>query len=107
MNDYIKTLQQVFQENAQPAIAKEQKAYLRNQFDFYGLKTPVRRELQRPFLLKSTLPSKEDAFKIVKILWATPQRENQYFAQEFVKKYVRQFEKEDIHLLEFIVINKS
>ena len=32
-----------------PKIALEQKAYMRNQFEFYGLKATERRKIQKPF----------------------------------------------------------
>ncbi len=45
MTDFITLLSTEFQKNANPEVAEGQKAYLRNQFDAYGIKTPIRREL--------------------------------------------------------------
>lgn len=80
---------------------------MKGHFEFYGLTSPIRKELQRPFLVKNYLPSKSDLEKIVKPLWQQPQREVQYFAQELVQKYSKQFEKEDIELFEYMVSQKS
>jgi len=107
MNEYIQTLELELMRNANTKIAKEQKAYMRNQFEFYGIKTPLRREIQKPFLAKSYLPPKTDLEEIVKTLWNKPQRECQFIAQELVFKYTRQFDKNDIVLLEFMVTHKS
>ena len=107
MNEFIQTLELELKRNANRKIAKEQKAYMRNQFEFYGIKTPLRREIQKPFLTKSYLPPKTDLEEIVKTLWNKPQREYQFIAQELVYKYTQQFDKNDIALLEFMVTHKS
>ena len=107
MNKFIQTLELELKRNSNTKIAKEQKAYMRNQFEFWGIKTPLRREIQKPFLAKSYLPPKTDLEEIVKTLWNKPQREYQFIAQELVFKYTQQFDKNDIALLEFMVTHKS
>ena len=107
MTDFIQTLGLEFEANSNAQIAAGQKAYMRNQFEFYGIKTPERRKLQRPFLVKSYLPEKNELEQIVKTLWQKPQREYQFFAQELVSKYSRRFDKKDISLLEYMVTHKS
>ena len=107
MTDFTALLDIEFEKSKKPQIAIEQKAYMRNQFDFYGLKARERREIQKPFLIKKHLPTKDKLDKIVKTLWEKPQRENQLFAQELVFKYIIHFERKDMGLLEFMVTNKS
>lgn len=107
MTDYIATLEQDFEANSNPQIAEGQKAYMRNQFEFYGITSPKRREIQRPFLVKSFLPPKEKLHELVKTLWQKPQREYQFFAQELVFKYTKQFSISDISILEYMVTHKS
>lgn len=96
MNDFITILKIEFEAHADLKIAKEQKAYLRNQFLFYGMKTPVRRAIQKPFLVKAYLPPKENLEDIVKTLCMKPLREYHYFAQELTAKYIKEFEEKDI-----------
>ncbi len=107
MNDFLQTLEIEFEANSNPQIAEGQKAYMRNQFEFYGITSPKRREIQRPFLVKSFLPSKEKLHELVKTLWQKPQREYQFFAQELVFKYTKQFSISDISILEYMVTHKS
>jgi len=107
VKDFIETLTAEFQKNADSKIAAEQKAYMRDQFEYYGIKTPKRREIQKPFLVKQFLPSKKEGVEIVKLLWNKPQRDYHYVAQELLFKYARQMEKEDIAIFEFMVTNKS
>ncbi len=107
MNIYIKTIETEFIRNTDPEIAAGQRAYMKNKFAFFGIRTPLRREISKLFLQKKYLPDKNRLEKTVKILWEKPQREFQYFAQELTFKYKKQFEKKDIALFEFIISNKS
>jgi 3-methyladenine DNA glycosylase AlkD len=107
MTDFISTLTHEFTQNINTQIALKQKVYLRNQFEFYGIKTERRRAIQKPFLAKQYLPAKETLIQIVTALWQKPQREFQYYAQELVLKYIKDFEKKDVELLEYMVTHKS
>ena len=107
MENYIETLQVEFQKNANANIAIQQKAYMRDQFEYYGMKTDKRREIQKPFLVKEFLPEKNKAHTIIKALWDMPERDYHYFSQELAFKYVRKMERKDIALFEFMVTHKS
>jgi len=55
MNHYLQQLESGFRQNADSEIAVHQKAYMRGQFDFFGLKSPVRKEIQKPFRVDGNL----------------------------------------------------
>lgn len=105
--EYIEALEAEFERNANPELAQEQRAYLRNRFVHYGLKTPIRREIQKPFLLKSYLPEKQVMLEIARTLWDRPEREFHYFAQELIFKYHRQFEPADMEHFEYMITHQS
>lgn len=107
MSEFIQVLSEEFQRSADPENAVGQKAYMRNQFEFFGIKAPIRKDIQKPFLVKTYLPPKEELEGLVKELWNKPEREFQMFGQELTAKYQRQFGEKDIELLEFMVVNKS
>ncbi len=107
MNAFIPTLSSEFKKHADSTIAVKQKAYLRDQFEFYGLTTTKRRVIQKPFLVKSFLPEKNELEELVKALWKKPEREYHYFAQELAFKYAKKLEKDDIRLFEYMITNKS
>ena len=107
MKDFIDTLTLEFERHSNPKIAVGQKAYMKNQFEFFGIKAPIRREIQKPFLIKKHLPPKRELLKIIRKLWNKPEREYQMFGQELVNKYSKEFLPDDIELLEFMVTNKS
>jgi len=104
---FIDELKKVFEANAYPKNAEGQKAYMKNNFDFLGLSSPVRRQLQKPFLVQKYLPTKEDMKQIVVQLWNEPYREYQYFAQELAYQYLNNQEMDDIELYEYMIVHKS
>ena len=107
MDGYILSLKKVFGDHADPVTAAGQKSYMKERFAFFGIKTPLRRKIQKPFLEKDSLPPKEELPGIVKSLWSEEQREFQYFAQELAAKYCRQLEEKDIGLYEYMITHKS
>lgn len=107
MSEFVNLLTTEFKNQENSIVALQQKKYMRNQFEFFGLKTPVRREIQKPFLVKVYLPKKEVLSQLIKELWLQEQRDFQLFGQELVFKYVKQFDKNDIELLEFMITTKS
>ncbi len=107
MNNYLESIEAAFSANANGEIARKQAAYMRDQFSFFGLKSPVRKELARPFLTKPNLPPKTELDTIVRTLWQKPERELQYFAMELCAKYLRKSERADIELFQFMVVTKS
>ena len=86
MNNLVKEIANVFKLNADDAVAAGMKAYMKNQFDFYGIKSPLRKELQKPFLEKSKLPKIENVSQIAIECWQYPKREMHYFALDLLDK---------------------
>ncbi len=105
--EYIDTLIAEFQLNANPHIAEGQKAYMRHQFEFLGISSPKRKEIQKAFFAKSYMPDKEYMPLIAKELWKRQEREFQYFTQEFVFRYRKHFERKNIQLFEHLITHKS
>jgi len=107
MQEFIQRVENQFYQKRDATIAQGQKAYMRNQFEFYGIKTPVRRVLQRQLFQKERLPPKDEVAGIIKTLWGRPQREYHYLAQELAKKYLNNLEEKDITLYEFMITHNS
>jgi 3-methyladenine DNA glycosylase AlkD len=105
--NFLNTLDELCTGQADEIIARGQKAYLRHQFEFYGIKTPVRRSIQKTLFQKSLLPSKQDLPEIIRALWKKEQRENQYIGQELAKKFIPSVEAEDHLLFQYMITHKS
>ncbi|MCK0131023.1 DNA alkylation repair protein [Flavobacteriaceae bacterium F08102] len=107
MTFFLNTLETTFRSEANAQIAEGQKAYMRNQFEYLGLKTNDRRRLQKPFLEKTFLPDKKELEKFIKALWSKPERDFQLFGQELAQRFSNDFEENDIDLLVYMITHKS
>jgi len=103
----INSLQKTFEAHANPQTAAGQKAYLKNHFEFLGIKTPIRREIQKPFLQKAFVAENAQRRDVVDVLWSMPEREYQYFAQELIFTARKKIEKGELDLIEKMVTQKS
>ncbi len=106
MHSYLIPLIKSFEQNANAVNAEGMKAYMLNQFDFYGLKTPLRRKLSKEYF-KQSLPPFKNAEEIVKDCWQHPNREMQYIGTEFLACYKKEWKKNTIQLMEYMITHKS
>ena len=104
---YVEVIRQALSRESDSERAKGQAAYMRDQFEFFGLTAGERRIILAPFLQKSALPTKLEVIDLIPKLWKEPQREFQYFGQELFGKYKRHLELSDIPVLEFMISHKS
>ncbi|MBI1780853.1 MAG: DNA alkylation repair protein [Sphingobacteriales bacterium] len=106
MHPYTKGLITLYKKHGNKEQAEGAAAYMRNQFEFFGLKATDWRNLFKTYTNKN-LPSFTDVPLIVEELWSLPQRELQYAAIELLALYKKEWTKEVISLIEFIIVNKS
>lgn len=107
MNNYSQNLISIFEAEQNAELALGMKAYLRNQFDFYGVKAENRRYLFQIFLKKNGLPTAKDLLEIIHDLWKQPQREMQYIGMELLFKMKGKWDKDIWQLIEYMVLTKS
>lgn len=107
MHNYLYPLQQLFEQNANPDNAGPMKKYLRDQFDFLGLKSPQRRLLFRQFVAEHGLPQIADLEMILLDLWQLSPREYQYTGLDLLHRLRKQIGPETINLLERLIVSKS
>jgi len=107
MHPYIKGLKKILHENRNDAVAIPMKQYMRNQFEYFGLKTPQRRALCISYMKSKPLPEGKELREIVLQLWELPERDFQYFAMELLVKCRKQWVESDIGLFEHLITNKS
>jgi len=85
-SNLVADLRNSFVSNADQKVARDAAAYMRNQFEFLGIKTPLRRELSNDLVKKSRDISERDLIHLCKQLWAQPEREFQYVACDLLAK---------------------
>ena len=86
MKKEINQLRIKFEKAADPDVAEGAAAYMRNQFEFFGIKTPLRRELGKDLVLATKELSEEEVVSLCKELWAQPEREFQYISCDILAK---------------------
>ena len=106
MHPFIEDLQVQFRKSADKEKAIAAKAYLRDQFECFGIPAPLRREICKNHM-KKELPDYGSLSEITKELWQLPQREFQYFAVELIAAQKKQWKDEIIDLFEYLIIHKS
>ncbi|MFT3824973.1 MAG: DNA alkylation repair protein [Chitinophagaceae bacterium] len=106
MHPYITGIEKIFRTHADPHNAAGAKAYLRNQFEHYGLPTPLRRSTAKAYF-KKELPDYKELPVIIKALWQQPYRELHYFAVELLLAHKKQWKPDIIKLVEYLITHKS
>ncbi len=91
---------------AEDKYAGDMARYMRNQFVFLGLRSPVRDRLFKDHISKFGLPKYEETKEMVKYLWELPEREFQYIAMSFLIKSKKYYLEEDINLFEKLIVTK-
>ena len=82
----VSTLRKELTKHADPKVSKDAAAYMRNQFEFLGIKTPLRRELAKDLMGQSKNLSEQELIELCKELWAQREREFQYIACDLLAK---------------------
>ncbi len=104
---YLKEIQKIFVANGDQLIAKGAKAYLLNQFEFYGIKTPLRRQLCKAFYKTHPIKDHTELSKLIKECFNEPQRELHYFAIELLGHHKKIWSIKTIPLIEWMITHQS
>ncbi|HSL46676.1 MAG TPA: DNA alkylation repair protein [Anaerolineales bacterium] len=107
MHRYPASLKTLFEKNANPDQAGPMKKYMRDQFEYLGIKSPQFKELMKEFIAANGLPPVKDLDVILRDLWSLPQREFQYAANGFLGKSEKELPAKFIKTIEYMLVTKS
>ncbi|MBL7761675.1 MAG: DNA alkylation repair protein [Sediminibacterium sp.] len=107
MNAYLLPLVAQFEQHVNAAQASGMKAYMLNQFNFAGIKTPLRDSIVHPFLKENRLTNTAALEKVVKELWKMDHRELQYAAIDLFKVHHVLWKPGSVRLIEYCITHKS
>ena len=110
----IAQLEKALSSRGNPTDAAGMKKYMREKFEYYGVKSSPRREIMKEILAaKDKNLMMKDIREFAQILWGKPQRELQQVAVDFLEKHRKilceseaEFE-ENIACFEMLVTTKS
>jgi len=107
MHPYIISLKDLFEKNADPSQAAPMKKYMRDQFEYLGIKTPQNKTLMKEFISKHGLPPIDELDSIFRDLWSLPEREFQYVGLGLMGKSEKKLPAKFIKTIEYLIVTKS
>ena len=107
MHPYVASLKRLFEQNANPAQAAPMKKYMRDQFEYLGIKTPQNVALQKEFFAEHGFPELSELDAVLRDLWSLPQREFQYVAVGLLGRFQKQIPANFIKTIEYMLVTKS
>lgn len=82
-------------------------AYMKNNFPYLGIKSPMRKEINKGLLKKQNLPDLHEVSNVIWELWHLPEREYQYLAIELLNRFSANQPEEFINEYELLIQTKS
>jgi len=107
MHPYVLSLRKLFKQNENPVQAVSMKKYMRDQFEYLGVKSPQSAALMKDFIKEHGLPPIAQLGEISHDLWSLPQREFQYAAISLIGKFEKKVEPNFITTIEYLLVTKS
>jgi 3-methyladenine DNA glycosylase AlkD len=104
---YIEELVNLYTHHSDAEYAEWSKNYMRNQFEFLGIRAPIRQKLTKQFFKEQGVPSHDQLEKVVQILWNMPEREYQKSALDLLEKSKKSLCSTDLTWLEALLVSKS
>jgi 3-methyladenine DNA glycosylase AlkD len=104
--EYAEGLKIIFQEHKNKEEAVKLSKYMRNQFDYFGLRAPQSRGLVKEYIAKNGLPEHDDLALTIQSLWSFEEREMQIAGLYIMDKMVKKFRTAHIELIEFMITTK-
>ncbi|MBT29169.1 MAG: DNA alkylation repair protein [Thalassobius sp.] len=107
VDGYLTKIAEIFSENGNAKIVVQQSEYLKNKFDFYGLKSPLRKTLIKHFFQEEGYPPIEFIEETIKASYQYSQREMHYFAIEIAEKHKKHFTESSLELIKWLIETNS
>jgi len=96
-----------FSTSRDPVRATAMAAYMRDQFPYFGLPAPALRSLFRVAIGGLPPPAPDDLREIALACWARPEREFQYVACDYLRRFVAVAEPGFVPVLHTLITTKS
>ncbi|TFE02383.1 DNA alkylation repair protein [Jeotgalibacillus salarius] len=107
VKEYVEELAKLYTQHIDIEYADWSENYMRNQFDFLGVRTPIRRKLTKQFLEENGVPGKEHLENVVLTLWERPEREYQKAALDIIQAEKKSLTPDDMTWLSSLLVSKS
>lgn len=106
-DQYYSLVREAFRAQGNPDTAQGQMAYLRNQFEFFGLKMPQWMGITKGIHSVHGIPDGADLRSLVRLCFEDEHREMHYFGLETLQKALKKHPPEGIDFLEELICTRS
>lgn len=107
LEDFMQTIRSAYEAAGNRENAFYMKKYMKNQFDFFGIKAPERRQVSKEFIKESrSLPMNELELLVIR-LWEERERELQYLGAEMLQENSGRLTRDSLELLMHLITSKS
>jgi 3-methyladenine DNA glycosylase AlkD len=104
----LEKIEALFEAHRNPNEAYNMKKYMRDQFEYLGIKSPLRAGLKAELLKDQELKSldAESLIPLIYELWNLEFREYQYLAMEVLDRKIKKAPAQMVEHLEFLIVTK-
>lgn len=107
MQTNIELLTSLFKDHRNEENSEPMKKYMKDHFLFLGIKSPLRKELERQFFNMTGIVKEPFSTEFVLGLWEKDEREFQYTALVYIEKSLNKLQKSDLEFMEGLITTKS
>jgi 3-methyladenine DNA glycosylase AlkD len=106
-DEIMDRLFRAFEAARDPGRAAPMSAYMRDQFPFLGIPSPVQKALTRQVLAGLSRPAEPDLAAVALACWQRPEREYQYFACGWLRRHARGCSEQFIDTARRLIVTRS
>jgi 3-methyladenine DNA glycosylase AlkD len=107
VDDYLQKIKKILLDSGNPETAQGQMAYMKNKFDFFGLKAPIWMGIAKTFFKEHGIFDGENLKTYVRLCFDEPHREMHYIAIEMTQQALPHQTEHFIFFLEELILTKS
>ena len=104
---YYHKIKAAFESARDEDRAGRMKAYMKNQFDYYGVDSPTRKEIGREIILQHGKPEPPVLMGLTGLLWSDKHREMQYMAMDLNDRLLKKLDDSFLIFFDKLIGQKS
>ena len=89
MEKYVADLKALLEKNTNIENIEPMRDYMRGQFEYFGIKTPLRKELTKQFVKEYGYPAIEDIPEFMQLIWGEPYRELHHVGMDILFRFTK------------------
>jgi 3-methyladenine DNA glycosylase AlkD len=105
--NYYHLVRERFRAHGKPDVAQGQMAYMKHQFEFFGLKMPQWTVLAKAIHIEQGIPNEEELYSLIRLCFQDEHREMHYFGLETLQKVLKKQPQDCIYFLEELILTRS